>query len=181
MLLISRKCVVRCIGTRYLPVPRIDEIHIDWRVLSFAAVVSMLTQSSFGLIPIRGNIKDRYSRRDQPGRFAWQRRRRNIAHGSIGRCHISRRDCRFRILTAMAVIIESQFGWLPRDVSFMSSSASAPWASFAGLNLERLCAPENGKGSHLIRDVTPWLYPAPLHQRRAFRYDVCPLTSWRAS
>jgi len=53
MLLISRKCVVRCIGTRYLPVPRIDEIHIDWRVLSFAAVVSMLTESSFGLIPIR--------------------------------------------------------------------------------------------------------------------------------
>ncbi len=40
------------IGARYLPVPRMDEIHIDWRVLLFAAAVSTLTAIVFGLIPI---------------------------------------------------------------------------------------------------------------------------------
>ena len=57
---------VGCIDTRYLPVPRIDEIHIDWRVLLFDAVVSMLTAIVFGRIPIheisRIGIRDAINR-----------------------------------------------------------------------------------------------------------------------
>ena len=59
------------IGRRYLPVPRIDEIHIDWRVLLFAAAVSMLTAIVFGLIPIheisRLDIRDAISRAGSRG------------------------------------------------------------------------------------------------------------------
>ena len=59
------------IGTRYLPVPRIDEIHIDWRVLLFAAAVSMLTAIVFGLIPIheisRLDIREAISRAGSRG------------------------------------------------------------------------------------------------------------------
>src|SRR4029434_11092145 len=59
------------IGTRYLPVPRIDEIHIDWRVMLFAAAVSMLTAIVFGLIPIheisRLGIRDAISRAGSRG------------------------------------------------------------------------------------------------------------------
>jgi predicted permease len=40
------------IGARYVPVPRIQDIQIDWRVLVFAAAISMLTAIVFGLIPL---------------------------------------------------------------------------------------------------------------------------------
>ena len=59
------------IGNRYLPVPRIDEIHIDWRVLLFAAAVSILTAIVFGLIPIHEisliGIRDAISRAGSRG------------------------------------------------------------------------------------------------------------------
>lgn len=59
------------IGNRYLPVPRIDEIHIDWRVLLFAATVSMLTAIVFGLIPVheisRLGIRDGINRAGSRG------------------------------------------------------------------------------------------------------------------
>jgi predicted permease len=59
------------IGTRYLPVPRIGGIPIDWRVLLFAAAVSMLTAIVFGLIPIhelsRLDIRDAISRAGSRG------------------------------------------------------------------------------------------------------------------
>jgi predicted permease len=40
------------IGARYVPMPRIQDIQIDWRVLVFAAAISMLTAIVFGLIPV---------------------------------------------------------------------------------------------------------------------------------
>jgi predicted permease len=40
------------VGTRYVPVPRIQDVQIDWGVLTFAAVISMLTAVVFGLIPL---------------------------------------------------------------------------------------------------------------------------------
>jgi putative ABC transport system permease protein len=59
------------IGTRYLPVPRIHEIHIDWRVLLFATAVSILTAIVFALMPIheisRPDIRDAISRAGSRG------------------------------------------------------------------------------------------------------------------
>jgi predicted permease len=59
------------IGARYVPVPRIQDIHIDWRVLLFAAAVSMLTAVVFGLLPIheisRLGIRDAISRAGSRG------------------------------------------------------------------------------------------------------------------
>jgi putative ABC transport system permease protein len=39
------------IGTRYVPVPRIQDVQVDWGVLLFAAGISVLTAVAFGLIP----------------------------------------------------------------------------------------------------------------------------------
>jgi len=47
------------IGSRYVPVPRVNEIHIDWRVLFFAAAASMLTAILSGLVPMRQTSKIR--------------------------------------------------------------------------------------------------------------------------
>jgi putative ABC transport system permease protein len=41
------------VGTRYVPVPRIEDIQIDWRVLLFAAAMSMITAIVFGLVPVQ--------------------------------------------------------------------------------------------------------------------------------
>jgi putative ABC transport system permease protein len=51
------------IGSRYVPVPRVNEIHIDWRVLIFAAAASMLTAILSGLAPMRqtSQIRDTIS------------------------------------------------------------------------------------------------------------------------
>ena len=40
------------IGTRYVPVPRIHDVQVDWGVLLFAACISLLTAVAFGLIPL---------------------------------------------------------------------------------------------------------------------------------
>jgi putative ABC transport system permease protein len=59
------------VSARYVPVPRIRDIHIDWRVLLFAAAVSMLTAVAFGLLPIyeisRLGIRDAISRAGSRG------------------------------------------------------------------------------------------------------------------
>lgn len=59
------------ISARYVPVPRINEIHVDWRVLLFAAVVSMATAVVFGLAPIyeisRLGIRDAVNRAGSRG------------------------------------------------------------------------------------------------------------------
>jgi len=39
------------VGSRYVPLPRLDEIHTDWRVLLFTAVASVITAIGFGLVP----------------------------------------------------------------------------------------------------------------------------------
>jgi putative ABC transport system permease protein len=39
------------VGAHYVPLPRLDEVGIDGRVLSFTAVVSVLTAVAFGLAP----------------------------------------------------------------------------------------------------------------------------------
>jgi predicted permease len=41
------------IGTRYVPVPRIQDVQVDWGVLLFAACISCLTAIAFGLIPLQ--------------------------------------------------------------------------------------------------------------------------------
>lgn len=38
-------------GSRYLPLPRLDDVHTDWRVLLFTAAVSVVTAIGFGLVP----------------------------------------------------------------------------------------------------------------------------------
>jgi predicted permease len=37
--------------SRYLPLPRLDDVHTDWRVLLFTAAVSVITAIGFGLVP----------------------------------------------------------------------------------------------------------------------------------
>ncbi len=39
------------VGSRYVPLPRLDDVHTDWRVLAFTAVVSLITAVAFGLVP----------------------------------------------------------------------------------------------------------------------------------
>jgi len=39
------------VGSRYVPLPRLEEVHTDWRVLLFTAVASVLTAIVFGLVP----------------------------------------------------------------------------------------------------------------------------------
>jgi putative ABC transport system permease protein len=39
------------VGSRYIPLPRLEEVHTDWRVLLFTAAVSVLTAIAFGLVP----------------------------------------------------------------------------------------------------------------------------------
>jgi predicted permease len=41
------------IGSHYVPVPRIQEIHVDWRVLLFTAAISVITAIVFGLVPLQ--------------------------------------------------------------------------------------------------------------------------------
>jgi predicted permease len=38
-------------GARYVPLPRLEEVHLDVRVLLFTAAVSVLTAVAFGLLP----------------------------------------------------------------------------------------------------------------------------------
>jgi predicted permease len=38
-------------GSRYVPLPRLEEVHTDWRVLLFTTAVSVLTAVAFGLVP----------------------------------------------------------------------------------------------------------------------------------
>jgi predicted permease len=38
-------------GAQYVPVPRLNEIQMDWRVLVFSVAVSLLTTMTFGLAP----------------------------------------------------------------------------------------------------------------------------------
>ena len=39
------------VGARYVPLPRLEEVHIDFRVLLFTAAVSLLTAVFFGVLP----------------------------------------------------------------------------------------------------------------------------------
>jgi putative ABC transport system permease protein len=41
------------VGSRYMPLPRLSEVHTDWRVLLFTAAVSVITAILFGLAPAR--------------------------------------------------------------------------------------------------------------------------------
>ena len=43
--------VLLAVGSRYLPLPRLDAIGTDWRVLAFTGAVSVITAVAFGLIP----------------------------------------------------------------------------------------------------------------------------------
>jgi putative ABC transport system permease protein len=40
-------------GTRYVPIPRLQDIQLDWRVLLFTAITSMIVAILFGFIPVR--------------------------------------------------------------------------------------------------------------------------------
>ncbi|HEY2940865.1 MAG TPA: ABC transporter permease [Vicinamibacteria bacterium] len=40
-------------GSRYVPLPRLDDVQTDWRVLLFTVAVSVLTAVAFGLVPAR--------------------------------------------------------------------------------------------------------------------------------
>jgi predicted permease len=40
-------------GSRYVPVPRLEDVQLDWSVLIFAAIVSMMTAIIFGLVPVQ--------------------------------------------------------------------------------------------------------------------------------
>jgi predicted permease len=59
------------IGTHYVPVPRIQEIQVDWRVLLFAAAISVITAIVFGLVPLqeisRLGIRDAINRSGSRG------------------------------------------------------------------------------------------------------------------
>jgi predicted permease len=39
------------VGSRYVPLPRLDDVQTDWRVLLFTAAVSVITAIAFGLMP----------------------------------------------------------------------------------------------------------------------------------
>jgi predicted permease len=39
------------VGSRYVPLPRLDDVQTDWRVLLFTAAVSVITAIGFGLVP----------------------------------------------------------------------------------------------------------------------------------
>jgi predicted permease len=39
------------VGARYVPLPRLEEVHMDWSVLLFTAAVSVVTAIAFGLVP----------------------------------------------------------------------------------------------------------------------------------
>ena len=39
------------VGSRYVPLPRLDDVETDWRVLLFTAAVSVFTAVGFGLLP----------------------------------------------------------------------------------------------------------------------------------
>jgi len=39
------------VGSRYVPLPRLDDVHMDWRVLLFTAAASVITAVGFGLMP----------------------------------------------------------------------------------------------------------------------------------
>ena len=39
------------VGARYVPLPRLEDVHTDWRVLLFTAAVSVITAVGFGLMP----------------------------------------------------------------------------------------------------------------------------------
>ncbi len=41
------------VGSRYVPVPRLADVQLDWHVLMFAAGVSMMTAIAFGLLPVQ--------------------------------------------------------------------------------------------------------------------------------
>jgi predicted permease len=40
------------VGARYVPLPRLDEVNADWRVLLFTIAVSVITALGFGLVPV---------------------------------------------------------------------------------------------------------------------------------
>src|SRR6185436_19580745 len=39
------------VGSRYVPLPRLEEVHMDGRVLLFAAAVCVFTAIAFGITP----------------------------------------------------------------------------------------------------------------------------------
>ena len=39
------------VASRYVPLPRLDEVHLDWRVLLFTAGISLITAIGVGLVP----------------------------------------------------------------------------------------------------------------------------------
>jgi predicted permease len=50
------------VGSRYVPLPRLDDVQMDWRVLLFTAAVSVITAIGFGLVPAlrasRGDVSE---------------------------------------------------------------------------------------------------------------------------
>ena len=50
------------VGSRYVPLPRLDDVQMDWRVLLFTAAVSVITAIGFGLAPAlqasRGDVSE---------------------------------------------------------------------------------------------------------------------------
>jgi predicted permease len=65
------------IGSRYVPVPRIQDVQVDWGVLLFAAGISLLTAVAFGLIPLQEI--SRLGLRDAMTQAGW---RGQVGHGS---------------------------------------------------------------------------------------------------
>jgi putative ABC transport system permease protein len=59
------------VGARYVPLPRLDDVHTDWRVLLFTAVVSIITAIGFSLVPAlqtsRVNVSEALNRNGSRG------------------------------------------------------------------------------------------------------------------
>jgi predicted permease len=114
------------IGARYVPVPRVQDIHIDWRVLLFAAAVSMLTAIAFGLLPIHEISR--------LGRLAWKCRLQLVADAQRSGRHSNRpvvhagNRCRF--VNAILSRAHRRLRWFSRGSSTCGLCA-CPCARFS--------------------------------------------------
>ncbi len=61
------------VGSRYVPLPRLDDVRMDWRVLLFTAAVSVITAVGFGLFPAlrasRGDVSEALNQSGSRGRL----------------------------------------------------------------------------------------------------------------
>jgi putative ABC transport system permease protein len=131
------------LGASYVPLPRLNEITMDWRVLGFSVAVSLFTAVAFGLAPAaqasRTEVKDALSRCGSRGAIgggpASSRLRAGLVVAQIALSYMLAIDAGL-LVRSFVSLTEAPLGFRSNGVLVMYAHAPARGSIFDNSGLE---------------------------------------------